>query len=91
MKKISKLNPDVVMVALGVPVQEKLIYKHLDKFNKALESGIFDIYDINNDEKEIKEPKALESEEKYSIVIPIQNKISDKNEQLNLADFEQLH
>ena len=30
-EEIIKLKPDVVMVALGIPNQEKLIYKHLKK------------------------------------------------------------
>lgn len=51
--------------------------KYLEKFDKALESKIFDIYDINSNEKEIKEPLALESEHSYSISIPIKNQISD--------------
>lgn len=33
-EKIVKTKPDIVLVALGIPLQEKLIYKHLDKFDK---------------------------------------------------------
>ena len=36
-EKIVKTKPDIVLVALGIPLQEKLIYKHLDKFDKELE------------------------------------------------------
>lgn len=51
--------------------------KYLDKFNISLKSGIFDMYDINSVDREIKEPIALENEQHYSIAIPLQNKISD--------------
>lgn len=46
MQKISKLKPDVVMVALGVPHQEKLIYKHLDKFDKGIFIGVGGSFDV---------------------------------------------
>lgn len=46
MKKISKLKPDVVMVALGVPSQEKLIYKHLDEFKKGIFIGVGGSFDV---------------------------------------------
>lgn len=46
MKKISKLEPDVVMVALGVPSQEKLIYKHLDEFKKGIFIGVGGSFDV---------------------------------------------
>ena len=51
--------------------------RYLDKFNLSLESGIFDMYDINSGDREIKESIALENEQHYSIAIPLQNKISD--------------
>lgn len=46
MKKISKLEPDVVMVALGVPSQEKLIYKHLNEFEKGIFIGVGGSFDV---------------------------------------------
>lgn len=46
MKKIVKLEPDVVMVALGVPAQEKLIYKYLDKFKKGIFIGVGGSFDV---------------------------------------------
>ena len=35
-ESIIKLEPDIIMVALGIPNQEKLIYKHLSKFKKGI-------------------------------------------------------
>lgn len=46
MKKIVKLKPDVVMVALGVPAQEKLIYKYLNKFDKGIFIGVGGSFDV---------------------------------------------
>ena len=46
MRKISKLEPDVVMVALGVPIQEKLIYKYLSKFSKGIFIGVGGSFDV---------------------------------------------
>ena len=44
--KMAKLKPDIVLVALGVPAQEKLIYKHLDKFNKGIFVGVGGSFDV---------------------------------------------
>lgn len=44
--EISKLEPDVVLVALGIPMQEKLIYKHLDKFKKGIFVGVGGSFDV---------------------------------------------
>ena len=46
MEKIVKLKPDVVMVALGVPAQEKLIYKYYDKFKKGIFIGVGGSFDV---------------------------------------------
>lgn len=46
MKKISDKKPDVVMVALGIPTQEKLIYKHLNKFEKGILIGVGGSFDV---------------------------------------------
>lgn len=44
--KIKMLKPDVVMVALGIPNQEKLIYKHLKEFNKGIFVGVGGSFDV---------------------------------------------
>ena len=44
--EIVKLEPDIVLVALGIPLQEMLIYKHLNRFKKGifvLVGGSFDV------------------------------------------------
>ncbi len=46
MNEIIKLKPDVVMVALGVPYQEKLIFKYLDKFDKGIFIGVGGTFDV---------------------------------------------
>lgn len=43
---IEKLKPDIVLVALGIPHQEKLIYKHLDKFKKGIFVGVGGSFDV---------------------------------------------
>ena len=45
-EKIAKANPDIVLVALGIPAQEKLIYKHLDKFKKGIFVGVGGSFDV---------------------------------------------
>ena len=45
-EKIAKLEPDIVLVALGIPMQEKLIYKHLDKFKKGIFIGVGGSFDV---------------------------------------------
>lgn len=45
-KEIIKLKPDVCLVALGIPHQEKLIYKHLEKFNKGIFVGVGGSFDV---------------------------------------------
>lgn len=46
MEQIAAKKPDVVMVALGIPAQEKLIYKHLDKFEKGILIGVGGSFDV---------------------------------------------
>lgn len=46
MKDLKKLQPDVVMVALGVPSQEKLIYKHLSQYSKGIFIGVGGSFDV---------------------------------------------
>ena len=45
-KEIIKLKPDICLVALGIPYQEKLIYKHLDEFNKGIFVGVGGSFDV---------------------------------------------
>lgn len=45
-KDIIKREPDIVLVALGIPLQEKLIYKHLDKFKKGIFVGVGGSFDV---------------------------------------------
>lgn len=45
-KKIITKKPDIVLVALGIPAQEKLIYKHLDKFDKGIFVGVGGSFDV---------------------------------------------
>ena len=37
---IKAKNPDIVLVALGIPLQEKLIYKYFDEFEKGIFIGV---------------------------------------------------
>lgn len=45
-EKMKKLQPDIILVALGIPVQEKLIYKHLKDFNKGIFVGVGGSFDV---------------------------------------------
>lgn len=45
-KKIKKAKPDICLVALGIPAQEKLIYKHLDEFDKGIFVGVGGSLDV---------------------------------------------
>lgn len=56
--KISKCNPDIVLVALGIPLQEKLIYKHLSKFEKGIFVGVGGSFDVISGHKK-RAPKLL--------------------------------
>lgn len=42
----AKYNPDIVLVALGIPNQEKLIYRHIDKFKKGIFVGVGGSFDV---------------------------------------------
>lgn len=44
--EIVKLEPDIVLVALGIPLQEMLIYKHLDRFKKGIFVGVGGSFDV---------------------------------------------
>lgn len=45
-EEIKKLSPDICLVALGIPAQELLIYKHLDDFNKGIFVGVGGSFDV---------------------------------------------
>lgn len=44
--EIKNLSPDIVLVALGVPKQELLIYKHYDGFLKGIFVGVGGTFDV---------------------------------------------
>ena len=44
--KIVSLSPDICLVALGAPAQEKLIYKHLHRFDKGIFVGVGGSFDV---------------------------------------------
>ena len=46
MEKISKLKPDILLVALGIPMQEELIYRHMNEFNKGIIVGVGGTFDV---------------------------------------------
>ena len=46
MEDIKMKKPDVVLVALGVPKQEKLIYEHLQDFDKGIFVGVGGSFDV---------------------------------------------
>ncbi len=48
---IVKCKPDIVLVALGIPLQEKLIYSHLDKFSKGIFVGVGGSFDVMSGSK----------------------------------------
>ena len=45
-ESVIKAKPDIVLVALGIPAQEKLIYKHLNKFKKGIFVGVGGSFDV---------------------------------------------
>lgn len=44
--EIVKLEPDIVLVVLGIPLQEMLIYKHLNRFKKGIFVGVGGSFDV---------------------------------------------
>ncbi|MEE0946069.1 MAG: WecB/TagA/CpsF family glycosyltransferase [Acutalibacteraceae bacterium] len=49
--EIKQLRPDVVFVALGIPNQEKLIYKHYFDFDKGIFVGVGGSFDVISKKK----------------------------------------
>ena len=45
-EKIRTVEPDLVLVALGVPAQELLIAKHIDSFKKGIFIGVGGTFDV---------------------------------------------
>lgn len=45
-EEIKALSPDVVLVALGVPAQEELIFQHLSGFSKGIFVGVGGSFDV---------------------------------------------
>ena len=43
---IKEKQPDVILVALGIPHQEKIIAKHLDEFSKGIFIGVGGSFDV---------------------------------------------
>ena len=46
MNYIKTTNPDIVMLALGIPLQEKLINKHINDFKKGVFIGVGGSFDV---------------------------------------------
>lgn len=44
--KIVEAKPDIVLVALGIPAQELLIFKHYDRFQKGIFVGVGGSFDV---------------------------------------------
>ncbi len=44
--RIIDLQPDVILVALGIPEQELIIYNNLNKFNKGIFVGVGGSFDV---------------------------------------------
>ena len=45
-EEMKKLQPDIVLVALGMPAQEKLIYKQIRDFQKGIFVGVGGSFDV---------------------------------------------
>lgn len=43
---IKQKNPDVILVALGIPIQEKIIAKHYSEFSKGIFIGVGGSFDV---------------------------------------------
>ena len=50
-KIIKKKKPDIVLVALGIPAQEKLIYKYFKDFKKGIFVGVGGSFDVLVEQK----------------------------------------
>ena len=57
-KEMIKKEPDIVFIALGMPLQEELIYKYFDKFQKGIFIGVGGSFDVLSGTKK-RAPKLL--------------------------------
>lgn len=46
MNYIKLLEPDIIMIALGIPLQEKLIYNHINDIKKGIMIGVGGSFDV---------------------------------------------
>lgn len=51
MQNIIKLKPDICLVALGIPLQEEIIYKYLSKAKKGIFIGVGGSFDVMSGNK----------------------------------------
>lgn len=56
MEDIIKFNPDICMIALGIPEQEKLIYKYINKAKNGIYVGVGGSFDVLSGSK-LRAPK----------------------------------
>lgn len=56
MEDIIKFNPDICMIALGIPEQEKLIYKYFNKAKNGIYVGVGGSFDVLSGSK-LRAPK----------------------------------
>ncbi|MBR3152733.1 MAG: WecB/TagA/CpsF family glycosyltransferase [Clostridia bacterium] len=49
--EIENKKPDVVLVALGIPAQERLIYSNIDRFDKGIFVGVGGSFDVLSGDK----------------------------------------
>ena len=53
---IKSVKPDIVLLGLGIPLQEKLINKHINSFNKGIFVGVGGSFDVLSGDK-LRAPK----------------------------------
>lgn len=46
LRGFAEKNPDLVIVGLGVPAQEKLLYRHLSEFSRGIFMGVGGSFDV---------------------------------------------
>lgn len=51
MEEIINLKPDIVLVAMGIPLQEKLIYNHIKNAKKGIYVGVGGSFDVLSGKK----------------------------------------
>ena len=45
-EELNKYRPDICLVALGMPMQEMIIYNHINEFNKGIFIGVGGSFDV---------------------------------------------